>query len=1686
MSVLPQRAVVWLAAWSLIVCVAPVSRIHAVEENGFRAGAAAIDITPTSFPVIVNGYFNERTADAAQDRIMARALVLDDGATRLAIVVVDNLMIPRDLLDQAKELAARASGIRADRMLISATHTHSAPSAMACLGSRADEAYRKFLPDQLAKAIVAAESNLAPARIGWTVVRDYEHNHCRRWIFRADRMPEDPFGVRNVRAHMHPGHLSPNHIGPSGPADPDLSMISVRSVDGRPIAVLGNYAMHYYGATPLSADFCGRFGDALAERIGATDVKPAFVGMMSQGTSGDSMWPDFSRPAGKNDLNAYTEEVVRVAKDAYDRISYRDSVSLAMAERTLRLRRRVPDAKRLEWARATVASFEGRAPNGLPEIYAREQVCLHEEPEVELKLQAVRIGELGITAIPDEVYGITGLKLKAASPLEPTFNIELANGAEGYIPPPEQHALGGYTTWAARTAALEVDGEPKIVETLLELLEEVAGKPRRKIDEPEGAYVKAVLDSKPDAYWRLDEMAGAMARDRAGTVSGSFEPGVALYLPGPTGQGFPDARRGNRTAHFAGGRMHAVVPDLGDTYSVEFWFWNGLPHDASAVTGYLFSRGRDEAADAAGDHLGIGGTYREDLAGKLFLFNGNQKNDVLVGKTALAIKQWYHVAFVRSGRQVRVHLDGNPEPEITGEIESGCGAEIHGCFLGGRNDRMFGLEGRIDEAAVYRRALSPEEIQAHVAAAGREGAKPHPEEAGGLAGPDPPPRSPTESMAMHHVRDGFVLELVAAEPLVVDPVAIAWGADGRLWVAEMADYPSGMDGNGKPGGRIRVVSDSDGDGTYDASTVFLEQVPFPNGVLPWRRGALVTAAPEIFYAEDTDGDGRADVREPILTGFFEGNQQLRVNGLQWGLDNWVHCALGSHHFGYAADSKIRSTKTGTDTRVGGRDFRFHPDSGAIDPLSGPSQFGRNTDNWGNWYGEQNSYPLWHYVLEDRYTRRNARVAPPDPRRQLLLPANPKVYPFTTEKRFHSFEQSGHFTSACSAMVYRDERLFGPGDAQHSFTCEPFHNLVHHAVMTDDGVSFRAERAAEEPTSEFFASADRWCRPVMTRTGPDGALWIVDMYRYMIEHPQWLPKEGQDELRPYFRSGDTMGRIYRIYPKGSPPRAVPRLDTLDAEGLASQLESPNGWCRDVAQQLLVERRDPSSLPAVTRVADSSRSAAGRMHALATLDGLRALDAARLERAMRDPHPAVRRLAVRLSEPLGSSSPSLVKGAVALADDDSAKVRLQVACSLGEWRDARIGATLVAIAARDPDDPHILGAVLSSIHDANLGDALAAALDATRAHSGANRLLGRLLGLAADSADGSTIRTALARVAAPRGGTYEPWQFAGAAEILDVLEKRQAADAPDWVVAARHTLAPVVAQARERATDAACPAEMLAPAVRLLARDADHRGEDLARLADLLSARTDAVVQDAIIDHLGKRRGREIAESMLANWDGHAPARRGRMLAVLLQRAEWIEAFLDAVESGRVAAADLDLATRQQLAAREDAELKPRIGKILARAVSDDRQEVVRRFSEALTVEGDFRRGAAAFEQKCAKCHRIGDRGHEVGPNLVSLTNKSPQTLLTAILDPSQAVEPKYANYVVVTSDGLTHTGILDSETGNSVTILGQEGRREVLLRSEIEAIRSTGKSMMPDGFEKELTVPECADIMAYLARVGREG
>jgi hypothetical protein len=674
-----------------------------------------VDVSPKRFPVLINGGFLQNVSSAINDPLFARCIVLDDGRSRIAIVVVDSCMMPRDLLDRAKELARVRTGIRTNHILISATHTHSAPAAMGALGCPADSAYAAYLPERIAEAISNAAATLVPVRVGWAAITDEKHTFCRRWIRRPDKMIEDPFSKKTVRANMHPGHLNPDVIAPSGPVDPTLTILSIQTTQKQPLAVLANYSQHYFGSSPVSADYFGCFAAALARQIGVRPGSPRFVGIMSQGTSGDQMWMDYSRPRDPIGLEHYADEVAEVAARAYKSItSYLDHVPLEMTETTLTLRRRAPDGERLAWAHSIVAHMGDRIPRSLTEVYAKEALFLHQEPERELKLQAIGIGQLGIAAIPNEVFALSGLKIKARSPFPTTMNITLANGSEGYIPPPEQHALGGYTTWPARTAALEVGAEPKIVASVLTLLEKVARRPRRAPRSEPILYTEHVMASRPVAYWRLDEMEGRTAHDWTGHEHGGrYESGIAFFLPGIDLPGLSIGGRLNHAPHLAGGRVVSELELPGEFFSVEFWFWNGLPNDARPVTGFLFAR-----ATGAVSHevLGINGTQDPAATGSLFLAS-QRGQKVAATRLRIQPRTWHHVALTRTGRIISVYLDGDfhCESAVDGEERSDHRPSTY--FFGGKQDQEATLEGKIDEVAFYDRPLSPAEISEHFRAA---------------------------------------------------------------------------------------------------------------------------------------------------------------------------------------------------------------------------------------------------------------------------------------------------------------------------------------------------------------------------------------------------------------------------------------------------------------------------------------------------------------------------------------------------------------------------------------------------------------------------------------------------------------------------------------------------------------------------------------------------------------------------------------------------------------------------------------------------------------------------------------------------------------------------------------------------------------------------------------------------------
>lgn len=699
----PRLATPWTLGTIVLLTALAATLWVRPGQPALLAGASATDVSPRDFPVIVNGGFLSKTATQLTSPLSVRWLVLDDGGTRIALGVLDTCVIPREFADDVKARGHEVTGIPPERISISATHTHSAPSLMRVLGTDPDPRYPAFVLPLVVEGLRRAAEQMVPARVGWTSICAPAHTHTRVWVRRPDKMLSDPFGEITARANMHPGYQNPDVVAPSGPSDPEMTLLSVQSRDGSPIAVLANFAMHYFGAPPVSADYFGLFCAKFARLVGDGEPPSGFVAIMSQGFSGDQHWMDYGSPKKNIAIGAYADEIAGLAFDAYRRITYHDRAPIGAAAKALRIATRQPDQRRLEWARAIVAAMGDRPPKNQPEVYAREQLWLMENPERVVPLQAFRVGDLGITMTPCEVFAISGLKIKAQSPMPLTMNIELANGEEGYIPPAELHPLGGYNTWACRSAGLEPRAESQIVHALLGLLEDVSGQPRSRVAVQNGPYAHAVVADKPHAYWRLEEFDGPTAGDATGTgPSAAYERGVALYLDGPPAPAFSGPGAINRAALLAGGRIAGGKLNLGRAYTAEFWFWNGLPADVRPVTGFLFGR------DAA-ETLAIGGTSGH--AGRLVLTRG--PSPPLPGRTEIGLRTWNHVAVVRDGPTITVYLNGGLLPEIVGEIADTPSGPAATIFIGGQSDPANSLEGKVDEIAIYARALAAEEIRAH-------------------------------------------------------------------------------------------------------------------------------------------------------------------------------------------------------------------------------------------------------------------------------------------------------------------------------------------------------------------------------------------------------------------------------------------------------------------------------------------------------------------------------------------------------------------------------------------------------------------------------------------------------------------------------------------------------------------------------------------------------------------------------------------------------------------------------------------------------------------------------------------------------------------------------------------------------------------------------------------------------------
>ncbi len=990
----------------------------------------------------------------------------------------------------------------------------------------------------------------------------------------------------------------------------------------------------------------------------------------------------------------------------------------------------------------------------------------------------------------------------------------------------------------------------------------------------------------------------------------------------------------------------------------------------------------------------------------------------------------------------------------------------------------------------------------------------------------PDPLSPRHALARFQLAKELQIGLVAAEPMVQSPVAIDWDARGRLWVCEMNDYPSGMNpppdvdrkygepvreppGGFTPGGRIKVLTDADGDGQFERSTIFLDRIPFPTGVFPWGDGALICAAPNILYAVDIDGDGHADVLRTNVTGFATHNFQARVNGFTWGLDGWLHGSSGL--FGGKVKVLAPDGKVIREVELSGRDFRYRPDTGELEAVSGISQMGRVRDEFDQWFGNDNSTLLWHYPLPDHYLRRNSHVAYPEPRVSVargadinrLFPASP------TLTRFNDPQMANIVTSACGPDIYRDDLL---GEQYHgnAFICEPVHNLVRRLVLEPDGVTFAGHRAPGDERGEFLASSDNWFRPVQVRTGPDGALYVVDMYRFVVEHPRWIPPERLKELD--VRAGADRGRIYRISRRGVDLRPLRDLKKVDDQTLVAALNTPNGPMRDLVHRELIARGLPredrfqGDLPASGDVRPAAGAPApGGMRSMAQL--VRASSPAVRAQALaligeksglvtlglRDSDPRVRTLALRLVEARmasGTARGELPVALLAAAADRDSSVRFQAALTLGEW--PTVQGTRALIDLMPGADRWLQAAILSSAAP-RATELLESVVSRSEGAMSKSDWVGRLTATSLGAGGGSNLAGVLAAITAPSEGspasgavtTLEPWRIEAVRSLIEALRKQQ-----KTLTSVRSELGPGGAASLPRLE------RLLETASELATAGGTDRVQREAVIGLLGAADTEVgmkvlnavLASNELVDShpaavaaLARSQRAEPGERWIAGWNTLAPSLRGSVVDALLSRPSWTERLLDALERDQVRVSEISPSQRQRLLNQRDDAARQRATKVFASSSGQDRVAVRQKFSGVSALTGSGERGVAVFDRLCAPCHAVHGRGHDVGPNLGEFAGKDVSDFLVAILDPNAAINPNFLAYMVETGDGRSLSGIVRHETASSLTVVQAGGIRETILRSDLKQVRASAVSLMPEGLEQGMVPQDMADLIAWLKR-----
>jgi len=975
--------------------------------------------------------------------------------------------------------------------------------------------------------------------------------------------------------------------------------------------------------------------------------------------------------------------------------------------------------------------------------------------------------------------------------------------------------------------------------------------------------------------------------------------------------------------------------------------------------------------------------------------------------------------------------------------------------------------------------------------------------------------SPQESLAAFQLTKGFKIELIASEPMISDPVAMEVDENGNIYVVEMHGYPLDTSGSST----IKLLTDTNGDGAPDKAIVFADHLRLPTGIMKWKKGVLVVDVPDILYFEDTNNDGKADTRKVMITGLALSNPQHIANTPVYGLDHWIYVA----HMGIVTPKvSMEFNDTGTNVRFAdyssakqlprdadGRNIRFKPDTHELEMLSGESQYGQTFDNWGHQLGTSNADHLFHEVIAAKYLQRN-----PD----LLISESmdhipdhgeaAEVFPITKNPEHQLLTDVGVITSSCGVTWYQGG-LFPDSFNNVTFIAEPVHNLVHADRITDKGATFNAARVYQK--KEFLASTDAWCRPVQFYIGPDGALYVIDYYREIIEHPEWMSDSVNNSGALY--NGSDKGRIYRITPDNAGKMdwcSKVKLGSSSVPELVQTINNKNIWWRRNAQRLLVDKNDPQTISLLSKFLDTASSSTGIVHALWTLEAFHGINEVILNRYFKNPEPGVRENAIKIAELHLQDLTALKNGLLSLQADTSAKVRYQLLCTLGNFNDAVAESVKQKLLINDIEDKWVQIAALTSSRGKEYALIEKAIPILSSSPSEGKTLFFKncaaVIGLSQRTDD---IKK-LIRLAATNNTTASSWWQAACLNGLSKSVKIKRLPAADFTnekqlllskfngttpanirAAAIDVLSLAAIQKNGDWNDAVKSARSTIinkqvdlnyrnDALRLIA--IENNSNDTSLLEQLISPTEAETLQQTALHSLNELSENAAVNCIIRNWKNLTHDVREASIRILLSSEHNRNALLDALQQKKIQTTSISWPRMVRLMQDDNQALRNRARNLLANTI-EDRDVVYKKYKLALSMNGNAENGLAVFQRVCTSCHQVGGQyGKSFGPDLASIRNREAQFIMADIIDPNRSIADKYEMWTVIKKNGEKLSGIIASETPATIT-LHDIGAQEIIVpRSEIKTLEVSETSAMPAGLETSLSIKEMADILAFLKNI----